>query len=120
MGKKAMIDGVFVTGTDTGVGKTRVSVALLSTLAAMGYRAVGMKPVACGCEHTPDGWRHADALDLMRAATVAARYEEVNPYPLIEPIAPHIAAAHMDIEIDIERPTSQARALRGGADFMVV
>jgi len=115
-----MIDGVFITGTDTGVGKTRISVMLLKTLAAMGHSCIGMKPVSCGCEYTPDGWRHADALDLINASTVEVLYDEVNPYALIEPIAPHLAAAHMNVEIDIERLKGQARALRAKADFIVV
>ncbi|MBI1195381.1 MAG: dethiobiotin synthase [Gammaproteobacteria bacterium] len=114
-----MISGIFVTGTDTGVGKTRISTALIETAVAEGYRCVGMKPVACGCEKTPDGWRHADALDLMRAANVEMPYEVVNPYALIEPIAPHLAAEHMDVEIEIARLVEQVRTLQAHAAFIV-
>ncbi len=115
-----MIDGLFVTGTDTGVGKTRISVALLGILASMGYRCAGMKPVACGCEHTPDGWRHTDALKLMRASSIDIDYDETNPYPLIKAIAPHLAARQMGIEIDIEHLSQHARELRGRTDLIVV
>jgi len=115
-----VIDGIFVTGTDTGVGKTRVSVALLRTLTEMGHCCIGMKPVACGCEHTPNGWRHGDALELMRASSIEVGYDEVNPYPLIEAIAPHLAARQMGVEIDIGRLSKQARELRARADIVVV
>jgi len=83
----------FVTGTDTGVGKTLVSVALLTALARTGRRVVGMKPVASGCDVTPLGLRSADAEALRAAANVATDYEEVNPYALETPTAPHLAAA---------------------------
>lgn len=115
-----MIDGVFVTGTDTGVGKTRISTALLEAAVALGYRSIGMKPVAAGCERTPNGWRNDDALGLMRAANVDMPYEAVNPYALPEAIAPHLAAEHMGIEIGIGKLAEQARTLRAHADLIVV
>lgn len=83
----------FLTGTDTDVGKTSTAVAMLSAAAAMGCSTLGLKPVAAGCEHTPEGWRNADALALMAASTVPKLiYEEVNPIALPEACSPHIAA----------------------------
>src|SRR5690554_6648736 len=83
----------FVTGTDTGVGKTFASVALLHALRAHGLRAVGMKPVASGCERTPAGWRNEDALALQRASDPPPDYADVNPFALPVATAPQLAAA---------------------------
>ncbi len=83
----------FLTGTDTDVGKTTAAVALLTAAAAEGYSTLGLKPIAAGCEHTPEGWRNADALALMAASTVPKLiYEEINPIALPEACSPHIAA----------------------------
>jgi dethiobiotin synthetase len=85
--------GVFVAGTDTGVGKTWVSAALIRALREAGLAAAGMKPVASGCEDTPAGLRNADA-EALRAACgdAAPPYDTVNPYALRLPMAPHLAA----------------------------
>jgi dethiobiotin synthetase len=91
----------FVTGTDTGVGKTLVSAALLTALARSGRRVLGMKPVASGCDATPHGLRAADAAVLTEASNVAADYADVNPYALAAPTAPHLAAAAEGRQIDI-------------------
>ena len=86
------VDRLFVTGTDTGVGKTVVSAALLHAFRARGLRAVGMKPVASGCERAPEGWRNEDALALQAASDPRPPYDDVNPYALPAPLAPEIAA----------------------------
>jgi dethiobiotin synthetase len=91
---------LFVTGTDTGVGKTRVAAALCRGLAARGTRVAAMKPVASGCALTPDGLRNEDALLLLAAMNVRARYSEVNPYAFAPAIAPHIAAREAGVDID--------------------
>jgi dethiobiotin synthetase len=83
---------VYVTGTDTGAGKTRASVALVHALRRGGAHAVGMKPVASGCEATPDGLRNEDALALQAASDPRPDYALVNPFALPEPTAPQIAA----------------------------
>ena len=69
-----MTRALFVTGTDTGVGKTRIAVALCGALAARGNRVAAMKPVASGCVQTPDGLRNEDAVALLSAMNVRARY----------------------------------------------
>jgi dethiobiotin synthetase len=92
----------FVTGTDTGVGKTRIATALCLAFAASGKRVAAMKPIASGCTRTPDGLRNSDALALAGAATVRARYAEVNPYAFEPAIAPHIAASEAGCSIDFD------------------
>lgn len=82
----------FITGTDTGVGKTVVTCALLRAFAAAGKSTLGLKPVASGCAATHDGLRNDDALALMAAATVKLPYAQVNPLAFAAPLAPHLAA----------------------------
>lgn len=112
--------GWFVTGTDTEIGKTLVSAALLHALRAAGLRVAGMKPVASGCERTPAGLRNADALALLAAAGRDAAYADVNPYAFAPPIAPHIAAEQAGVRIDAAVIESAARRLAAGADALVV
>lgn len=110
----------FVTGTDTGVGKTLVSSALLRAFAARGYSTVGMKPVAAGCEPGNDGLCCGDVENLIAAANCAASRELVNPYAFEPPIAPHIAAAQAGVEIDIGTIVGAFGKLRERADVVIV
>ncbi len=114
------MSNLFVTGTDTGVGKTRVSAALLRAAVARGRRAVGMKPVASGCRTTPQGLRSEDAEALLAAGNVAAAYDEVNTYAFAPPTAPHLAAAAAGVTIDIERVRTGYRRLAAHAELVVV
>jgi len=91
---------LFVTGTDTGVGKTRIAAALCMAYAARGKRVAAMKPVASGCTQTGAGLQNEDALALLAAMTVRAAYADVNPYPFEPAIAPHIAAREAGCSID--------------------
>ena len=75
-----MNQGFFVTGTDTEVGKTVVSVGLIHALQQQGFKVAAMKPVASGCQMMTDGLRNEDALALQKAADVKAHYQVVNPY----------------------------------------
>jgi dethiobiotin synthetase len=93
--------GFFVTGTDTGVGKTVISVGLLHAFARQGRRVVGLKPVASGCELTKEGLRNDDALALQAAANVALPYDTINPYAFAPAIAPHLAAAQNNQSIEV-------------------
>ena len=111
---------VYVSGTDTGIGKTRISCALLGSLRAQGVDAVGMKPVASGCESGPAGLRNADAVDLIAAGGRALDYGLVNPYALADPIAPHLAAADNGEVIALARIRLAHQALLEQADFVVV
>jgi len=110
--------GLFVTGTDTGVGKTVVAAALLRGLVADGVRALGMKPVAAGIE--PGRSRNADVDALVAAGNVAAPLADVNPYAFDAPIAPHLAAARSGTVIDLERIASAYGRLAARADAVVV
>jgi dethiobiotin synthetase len=91
---------LFVTGTDTGVGKTRTAAALCVAYAARDKRVAGMKPVASGCVQTEAGLRNEDAEALLAAMTVRAAYGDVNPYAFEPAIAPHIAAMEAGRPID--------------------
>lgn len=111
---------VFITGTDTGIGKTRVSVALLRGLVAKGINALGMKPVASGCSHFDAGLRNDDALALLDAGYKPIGYADVNPWALQEPIAPHAAAALVGTTITLEPIETAYRTLHADADCVVV
>ena len=107
----------FVTGTDTGVGKTLVSCALLRAFAAQGKQAAGFKPVAAGCDE--DG-RNEDALALRTASTMQLTYGQVNPYCFGPAIAPHLAARFSGVRIEMSRILASFRELAGQADEVVV
>ena len=111
---------LFVAGTDTDVGKTRISVALMQLLAASGMRVAAMKPVASGCELTTQGLRNDDALQLIEQATVALPYEVVNPYAFEPAIAPHIAAEQVDTQIEMAVIQQQFDAIKQQADGIIV
>lgn len=112
--------GWFVTGTDTGVGKTCVAAGLLTALGQYGYSTVGMKPVASGGHHTAAGVRNQDAEILIAASTVQADYESVNPYVFEPAVAPHIAAQQVGAEIQLTRIHDAYRRLTARADVVVV
>lgn len=93
----------FVAGTDTEVGKTFASCAMLRAAVAAGYTAVGMKPLAAGGEQTDAGLRNDDALQLQESGNVALSYDEVNPVCLPDAVSPHIAAALAKRTVRVER-----------------
>lgn len=117
MNAAAPLRGYFVTGTDTGVGKTRVAVALIHALRARGLRVVGMKPVAAG--HAP-GELNEDVGALMQAANVSADLRDVNPYAFEPAIAPHIAAAQAGVRVDLDAIRAAYARLAAQADVVVV
>ncbi len=109
----------FVTGTDTGVGKTLVTAALLRRLRESGLAVAGMKPVAAGVVAGPEGLANADALLLQSESSVRHPYPLVNPW-LFEPaIAPHIAAAETGVVIDTNRIVKAHEMLRASADVVL-
>ncbi len=114
-----MAAGLFVTGTDTGVGKTIVCCALLRLFAREGLRAAGFKPVAAGAQRTPEGLRNEDAVRLREAASVDLTYEQVNPVTLEPAIAPHIAAGRAGLAIDIASLARDHERLREISDLVV-
>jgi dethiobiotin synthetase len=114
------LDGLFVTGTDTGIGKTHASVALIQALRSAGRRVAGMKPVASGCTLIDGQWRNEDALALMAAAQSGADYATVNPYALPVPTAPQLAAAQAGVTIELPVLLEAYGKLAGQADFVLV
>ncbi|HWP94907.1 MAG TPA: dethiobiotin synthase [Gammaproteobacteria bacterium] len=112
--------GLFVTGTDTGIGKTRTAVALVAALAARGHTVAAMKPVASGCRRTLEGLRNDDAEALRAAATGEFPYAWVNPYAFEPPIAPHIAAEEAGVTIELSHILECFDALAREADLVVV
>lgn len=112
--------GYFVTGTDTGIGKTVVASGLIQALAQRGLKVAGMKPVASGCVETKSGWRNDDADRLMAAANVEASYSTVNPYAFEPAIAPHIAAQLQGNDISLEKILKCFNTLQTKADCVVV
>lgn len=112
-----MTPRVFVTGTDTGVGKTVAAVALLRGLVAAGIPAIGMKPVAAGFDA---GEQNADVVALAAAGSVEAPLADRNPYRFAAPVAPHLAAARENVRIDLEVIVAAYRRLAHRAEGIVV
>lgn len=116
-----MSPAYFITGTDTDVGKTTVAVGLLQAARAAGLSTAAGKPVASGCEVTPEGLRNADALALMAQCTLALSYEEVNPVAFEPAIAPHIAAREAGVALTVQALlTPMQRILSQRADFTLI
>ena len=111
---------VFVTGTDTGVGKTLVSAALLHALSQHHSRVVGMKPIAAGTHSINGVEANEDVLALRAASSCAVPPELDNPVLLPDPVSPHIAAARTGVHIDIAHLVACHRALAKLADAVVV
>jgi len=108
----------FVTGTDTGVGKTAVSCALLAAAARAGLRTAAIKPVAAGCDAAG---HNEDALQLMQWMTEPLAYEQVNPVALTAAIAPHIAAQQEGRSLQASRLAGLCRGVMlAGADFVLI
>jgi dethiobiotin synthetase len=112
--------GFFVTGTDTGVGKTLFCSELLRALARAQRRCTGMKPVASGAQRGPQGLRNDDAMALLQASSVKGPYDCVNPYCFEAAVAPHIAAHEAGVDINLDHIAACARALLEHCDWLVV
>jgi dethiobiotin synthetase len=114
--------GLFITGTNTGVGKTAISAAILRLLAAAGVRAVGLKPIASGSERSGPGGalRNADALELQAAAPLRLPYESVNPWCFEPAIAPHLAAEEAGQTTPLDSLLEWYDRVTSDAEFAVV
>ena len=111
---------LYVTGTDTGIGKTLASCALLHALRGHGLRAAGMKPVASGCERLDAEWRNADALALQAAGEPGVAYADINPFALEHPLAPELAARDAGIEVTLPPILDAHARLAARVDTLVV
>jgi dethiobiotin synthetase len=114
------VSGVFVSGTDTGCGKTAVSCALAAAARARGHAVRALKPIETGCSGPPGARIPADAVAIARAAGDPRALEELCSYRLELPAAPAVAAAHEGIQIDLERLRAAYRRAAEGADLVVV
>ena len=112
--------GLFVTGTDTHVGKTLISCALLHAYIAAGKTTLGMKPVAAGCEQRFGGLMCDDVVALQLASSIQAPSALMNPYAFEAAVAPHIAAQESGAVIDLEHIHEAYLALAARAEVVVV
>jgi dethiobiotin synthetase len=94
---------LFITGTDTEVGKTRIAVGLLQALDKRGLRCLGLKPVAAGCYESEGRLLNDDALEIQSAANIALTYDQINPVRFAEPAAPNLLADRYGCSIDLSR-----------------
>lgn len=109
------IPGYFITGTDTDCGKTVVSLALLHAARHKGLRTAAMKPISCGCYHTPNGFRNEDAVALQQAASIELPYNLVNPIAFAPPISPNIAATRAAAPIALDQLVANFQAIKARA-----
>ena len=116
----SLINSVFITGTDTEVGKTFYSERLLRSLNAQGVATAAMKPLASGAEVHDGKLRNADALILQQASNTSFPYELCNPYCFEAAVAPHLAARQAGIRIDKNVILQAYEQLQQQADVTVV
>ncbi len=115
-----MSGGLFITGTDTGIGKTVVARLIVRSLVATGVRVAVMKPVAAGCFMTADGPRNEDALGLMADSNAPMPYATVNPYCFKAAVSPHLAARDTGVTIALSRIRENFQNLQAAADYVIV
>lgn len=116
-----MSQGFFITGTDTGVGKTTFAYHLLTQLKERGYSSTALKPLSSGCDQTMDGLRNPDALLLQKASTIQLPYDSLNPFAFELPIAPHIAAHNLGIELSVDKIMKACeRGLNSSANYIII
>ena len=113
-----MKQGYFITGTDTGVGKTWATVALLNFFKQQGHCVAAMKPVASGCEWRDDSWQNDDALLLQAHSSMPLPYALINPYAYEMPVSPHLAGS--DNPVDLAVILANFAELKSLADVVLV
>nr|VFK51962.1 MAG: dethiobiotin synthetase [Candidatus Kentron sp. TUN]VFK53568.1 MAG: dethiobiotin synthetase [Candidatus Kentron sp. TUN]VFK55016.1 MAG: dethiobiotin synthetase [Candidatus Kentron sp. TUN] len=115
-----MPSNIFITGTDTAIGKTWVTLGVMAAFQSVGISVVGMKPVASGCRPTEQGLRNEDAEQLLNQSSVPVAYDLVNPFAFEPAIAPHIAAAEVGCKISLSKIESCYQALTERAECCIV
>lgn len=115
-----MAQGFFITGTDTGIGKTWSTVALMQYFKNQGKTVIAMKPVASGCEEFAGQLRNEDALLLQQHASIALPYQDINPYAFALAVSPHIAAEQVNVDIEIENIVNKYQQVERRADVVLV
>ncbi len=112
--------GLFLTGTDTGCGKTEIACGLMAYLRRQGVAVAGMKPVASGADRVEGRLRNADALAIQAGHARPPAYDLVNPFLFEPPVAPHLAAEAGGVRIDFERIHRCGQSLQAGGELLVV
>jgi dethiobiotin synthetase len=115
-----MNQGLFITGTDTGCGKTEITLGLMRHRQQAGQMVLGMKPIATGGVATPEGLQNEDARRILLQGSLALRYEQVNPFVYAPAIAPHLAAAAANRPIQLGTILDEYDRLTELADLVVV
>ncbi len=115
-----MNKGCFITGTDTGVGKTLVTAGLIRLFAEDGIKVAGMKPIASGCELTDEGLRNEDAIMIMQESNVELDYDLINPYAFEPSVSPHFAASESDQKIRLDHIIEKYKTISTKVDYVVV
>ncbi len=110
----------FITGTDTGVGKTWCTLALIQYFKNQGLQVAGMKPIAAGCHCTETGYRNSDAEEILSTSGLTVPYDWVNPYVFVQPIAPHLAAIQAGETIELYNIIEKYQQLAEQADIVVI
>jgi dethiobiotin synthetase len=112
--------GFFITGTDTEIGKTQITLGLMLSIQRLGLRVTGMKPVASGCGSTPEGLRNSDAELIAGLSSEPQAYRHINPYAFKPAIAPHLAAREAGIRIEFDVIRRAFAQLAKGVDYCLV
>ena len=115
-----MSKGLFITATDTDMGKTTIALALMQYLKRSGYSVAAFKPVAAGCNNTASDLRNQDAIQLQASSSIKVDYALLNPYAYEPPIAPHIAAEKTQQPIKIDTIKQCYEKIRRLADWTIV
>jgi len=110
----------FITGTDTEIGKTWCTLALMHVFQQQNHTVIGMKPIASGCELTNEGLRNDDALQIQQQSSFSVDYALVNPYHFEPPIAPHLAAQLRQQTITLPPILEAYQQLAKKAEIMIV
>jgi len=108
----------FITGTDTGAGKTWSTLVLMHYFKQQGLSVIGMKPVAAGCEWIDEQLKNEDALLLQQHSSIKLAYEEINPYAFEEPVSPHLAGVENPVQFDVLLQAYEK--LKNKADVVIV
>jgi len=114
------IKGLWITGTDTGIGKTFVAEGIIRGLKRAGLRAVPVKPVETGCVKRGRVLYPSDTLRLLRAAGVDESIDLVNPYRFREPVAPYVASIINGTKIEKGKIHRALKRLTGKYDFLIL
>ncbi|WP_367670620.1 dethiobiotin synthase [Sodalis-like secondary symbiont of Drepanosiphum platanoidis] len=115
-----MIKKYFITGTDTNVGKTIISCALIKYFVKKGYKTIGYKPIASGSYVTNLGSRNDDVIKLLFSSNVNLKYNQINIYSLINSTSPHIASMDEKIKINIKKISKNLKKLESLGDYIFI